>query len=127
MAKKKKTAADALRNSKRVREEIYPTPQARYDEHNNPYWELMLPVRVTRMDNTMALVQAVGRIESDKKEAEIGVAIGGLTFTLWISDKKSKKGAKRRYGINIEETLRQAFQMDDLLQKAKHYPLRKGE
>jgi hypothetical protein len=92
----------------------------RRDDHKNPEWLLSFPNTVKRMDNSLALQQVWGTLESETKRAEICSVLGGFVVMVNVKD-KTGKGAKdetRRYAFVMRPFLEHIIHHDDELRQA---------
>lgn len=91
-------------------------PTATRDDHNNPEWTILLPVRVCRMDNSLSMDEHVGDFKNSKGEVlgSIGKPLGGLAFTLHFKDKNEPRG---HYGVDVRAAINEVLKMDKELRK----------
>jgi hypothetical protein len=100
---------------------------------NNPVWNLELPVRVIRQDNSLSLVQHLGTLSNEEVRAEIGYAMGGLVvITLDYHAMRQRKGKSyqvgdtTRYAIDCRPLLEKVIELHKpFLEKAARLPNRK--
>jgi len=92
--------------------QVLPLPTPSYDDHDNPMWTIMMPVTITRLDNSLALQEAVGKIGNDgtnSKSATIGRGMGSVTWILSVK----QKGKSAHYAMNCEPALMHLFDLSD--------------
>jgi hypothetical protein len=94
---------------------IWNMSESRRDpDTNNPIWDLDLPVKVYRQDNSLSLVQHLGSLSNDDVVADIGIALGGLVV-ITLDYKKMRKGKKDgdtvRYAIDTRPLLEKVIEL----------------
>lgn len=104
-------------------------PSHTRNDRNEPVWRLPFFIDVTRMDNSLALVEEIGTA-TDKETgltASICIPMGGFAYVIQVHSKPV-----RQYGINLKPVALGVFEMDEKLRKVERLgppkkPSKKGK
>lgn len=96
------------------------------DRYNNPQWGIVLPVKMTRLDNSTYLSTKIGDLTSANGEAvgDVRMALGGLTVILTIR-KGTQSGAPLELSLDLKDALTTVIDLCGDVQLAERIPLRK--
>lgn len=96
-------------------------PKPIYDEHNNPVWEMKLPVMVHRMDNSITMGEHWGTLtdkKTDKKIGSISMAYGGFVAVVHLE-------GGIRFALDINRAILQVVEDQAVYALAKKKALRR--
>lgn len=96
-------------------------PSVQYDDRNNPYWDLLLPVRVMRMDHSIAMSAHAGTLlNGEKPVANVASAMGGFVFIVHPMIYKGE--GMGSFALDCKRAIEFIYSYIPELAKAKEFP-----